>query len=216
MSRRPRDRSPSREPRRDDMRRGNRSYSRDRRRSPAGDLKQTKDRRRSRSADRRHSTERKKYNHSQARQTRPTARSPERRLDSVSKPPSASVQVAVKLERPPAGETNLHYPPPRTDQACTRAETPEDAKTRRAMSYAGPPTSATADEVGLFISNMGAAYKPYHGAAVDNALSGEMMHIVASEPDFNMACSLLKDAGITVNLHQRVILYRINAASVPR
>lgn len=69
--------------------------------------------------------------------------------------------------------------------------------------------SASPQEVGRFLSGIGASYLPYFQASVDNHLDGEMLYFIANQTNPNAAYDLLRCAGVENKLHQRCIFQRL-------
>lgn len=73
-----------------------------------------------------------------------------------------------------------------------------------------PGRTATAEEVGIWISSFAPAYAPYLKSAIDNHINGGLLHDLAQEP-VDTAVKFLQCAGISNALHQRYILQRAQA-----
>lgn len=69
----------------------------------------------------------------------------------------------------------------------------------------------TVEECVQWLTSLGSAFAAYRSGIVDNAISGEILQLIADEPIDLEALKMLEDAGITNILHRRVIRKHLNS-----
>jgi tetratricopeptide (TPR) repeat protein len=138
--------------------------------------------------------------------------------------PSAAAVAPPVANDGTAASSDVVMTPARPSSNSSGAPASVDLKTANAVQNPAPQHSdpkfpsltATPEQVGIYLASIGSAYSPYRQCAIDNGLSGDMLHSILSEPDKAETAKILRDAGITNSIHVRVIMLNFRNAVAGR